>query len=67
MSEKPDLGEVMRRIAAEDDLREARRLVSGLRNIIGHALCAICGDEIGEDSFGLDDDDHLAHQRCIDD
>lgn len=55
----------MEKIKAEDDLRTARMQAAGLRQMISCALCALCGDEIADMEFDLDEAGHLCHAECV--
>lgn len=56
----------MATIQAEDDLRHARQVATAIRNILVHARCRKCDEQIGDEEFELTDDEEqeIVHARC---
>lgn len=50
----------------QEELQNLYLQVSGLKQVIHCALCAVCSEEIGEEDFGQDVEEHLCHKRCED-
>jgi hypothetical protein len=62
MSDK--LKEALEEIRREGEMRGLMMENARLRQAISCAMCAVCGEEIADQDWTIDEDDRLVHKEC---
>lgn len=70
------MGDLVKRLRAGGDplslggdevalCKEAADEIERLRELLGQALCELCGEQIGDEEAVCADSETLAHRRCV--
>lgn len=60
-----DVQDRLKIMELEDEIRRMHLGFSGLKQAISCAVCANCGDVIGDEDWEINDSDLLVHARCM--
>lgn len=60
-----DMSMALENAQLQTERQELRAIVNQLRHLLAGALCAHCGEALGEEEIEQTDDEETCHARCV--